>query len=97
MKPYRLKHKPTGLYYTPVKGRYENQSNLSKNGKVYLNKINALTGVGDTIIIYVSIKQYEKMKDVFDKLGAEKSKWNRVYTLRSKKSDFEVEPLDIDE
>lgn len=97
MKPYRLKHKPTGLYYTPVKGRYENQSNLSKKGKVYLNKSNALIGVGDTIVIYVSVKQYESMKDIFDALGIKKCDYNRVYTLRAKKSDFEIEFLDVTE
>lgn len=30
MNPYRIKHKPTGLYYKPSTG-----NNLSKNGKVY--------------------------------------------------------------
>lgn len=33
MKVYRLKHKPTGLYFKP--SRYGSKSNLSKNGKVY--------------------------------------------------------------
>ena len=33
MKPYRIKHIPTGLYYKPANG----QSNLSKKGKVYLS------------------------------------------------------------
>jgi hypothetical protein len=31
MKVYRLKHKPTGLFYTPSKGN----GNLSKRGKLY--------------------------------------------------------------
>lgn len=34
MNIYRLKHKPTGLYYKPVKG---NGSNLSTKGKIYDN------------------------------------------------------------
>ncbi len=33
MKIYRLKHKPTGLYFKP--SRHGSKSNLSKNGKVY--------------------------------------------------------------
>lgn len=32
MKPYKLKHIPTGLYYQPHKHR---GSNLSKKGKIY--------------------------------------------------------------
>ena len=31
-KPYRIKHKASGLYYQPA----NNHSNLSKNGKVYM-------------------------------------------------------------
>jgi len=37
MKPYRLKHKPTGLYYQPGK------NNLSKNGKVYFTARHGLS------------------------------------------------------
>jgi hypothetical protein len=33
---YRIRHIPTGLYYQPVKGRWDGEkSNISKNGKVY--------------------------------------------------------------
>ena len=36
---YRLRHIPTGLFYQPVKGRWQHQAtNLSKRGKVYLTK-----------------------------------------------------------
>lgn len=31
---YRIKHKPTGFYYTPSKG----SGNLSKKGKVYVGR-----------------------------------------------------------
>lgn len=37
MKPYRIKHVPTGLYYKPGK------VNLSKNGKVYTTGVNAFS------------------------------------------------------
>lgn len=33
-KAYRLRHKPTGLYYTPLRGH----GNLSRTGKIYANK-----------------------------------------------------------
>lgn len=36
MKPYRIKHVPTGLYYKPG-----SEVNLTKNGKVYTTAINA--------------------------------------------------------
>ena len=39
MKPYRIKHIPTGLYYKPGK------VNLSKTGKVYQTANNILTYV----------------------------------------------------
>ena len=36
---YKLRHKPTGLFYQPVKGRWaEEKSNLSKRGKIYETK-----------------------------------------------------------
>lgn len=37
MKPYRIKHVPTGLYYKP------GEVNLSKNGKVYTTGVNAFS------------------------------------------------------
>lgn len=39
MKPYRVKHIPTGLYYKPVGSTY---NNLSKSGKIYWTKSNVL-------------------------------------------------------
>lgn len=32
MKMYRIKHKPTGLYFRPLRGKY---SNLDSKGKIY--------------------------------------------------------------
>ena len=89
MELYRLKHKPTGLYYQPVRGKYDNVTNLSKRGKIYQTKANALIGQGDTIVIYISEKQYNAQKELFDSLGADK--YYRRMTLRCKKEDFEVE------
>lgn len=37
MRPYRIKHVPTGLYYKPGK------VNLTKNGKVYTTGVNAFS------------------------------------------------------
>ena len=36
---YKVRHKPTGLFYQPVKGRWsDTKSNLSKKGKIYETK-----------------------------------------------------------
>lgn len=36
---YKVRHKPTGLFYQPVKGRWTgSKSNLSKRGKLYETK-----------------------------------------------------------
>lgn len=40
MKPYKVKHIPTGLYFQPHKHR---GSHLSKNGKIYQTKTNGLS------------------------------------------------------
>lgn len=39
VRPYKLKHKPTGLYYQPKKHR---GSHFSKRGKIYQTKSNIL-------------------------------------------------------
>lgn len=99
MELYKLKHKPTGLYYQPVRGRFNrNKTNLSKRGKVYQTQSNALNGVGDTITINVSEKQYDSNKELFNSLGIYDSNeryygsyHDPEYILRCKKSDFEIE------
>jgi hypothetical protein len=42
MKPYRIKHMPTGLYYKPSNG----MSNLSTKGKVYMTNNCGLSNNG---------------------------------------------------
>lgn len=71
-KPYRLKHKPSGLYFKP--GQY---SGLHPTGKVYLTNGNVLTALNvkeQDLRVYVSSK-YEKYftgsdKDAFTPYGA---------------------------
>lgn len=50
MKPYRLKHVPTGLYFQPT----NNWNNLSKKGKIYTGNSNGLTGYQDTIVLNIN-------------------------------------------
>lgn len=91
MKVYRLKHKPTGLYYQPVRGKYGNQTNLSKRGKVYQTTQNALIGNGDTIIISINEKQYNTQKEIFDAMDIRDGYSNNYKIIRACKSDFEKE------
>lgn len=70
IKPYRLKHKPTGLYYT--------KGTLSEKGKVYTTASNYLTAMGrfdeslgETLTMSVSSKLYSSHKDCIEKLIGE--------------------------
>ena len=51
MKPYKLKHLPTGLYYQPYTYR---GSNLSKKGKIYQGNTHGLSS---------TIKRHKMMPD----------------------------------
>lgn len=57
MKFYKLRHKPTGLFYKPSNFAYGgNKSNLSEKGKVYIKKPSIRNMCG----LYVSHKQIKK-------------------------------------
>jgi len=59
IKCYRIKHKPTGLYFKPSKGG----SNLSTKGKIYPSKP-SLKWAGDTIRIRIRGDEVEKLSKV---------------------------------
>lgn len=66
-KLYRLKHKPTGLYYTP-----NNFGVLSERGKIYQSANNALTHAGPRRVFELHImseKTKEKYLDVLETVG----------------------------
>lgn len=54
MKPYRMKHIPTGMYYQPHKFR---GSNLSQKGKIYQTAVNgvssSISGGHKILMVYV--------------------------------------------
>lgn len=89
---YRLKHVPTGLYYQPIKGKYEYATHLSKKGKIYSTRVNALNG-SHHLVISISKAQYEKNKDLFDRLGAYNSNKNgrKEYKMYCDCNDFQKE------
>lgn len=66
MKPYRIKHIPTGLYYQPSKGG----SNLSTKGKVYLTGSSGLRKEDTRLVCHVAkgssiIKRYGELLDKY--------------------------------
>lgn len=52
-KPYRIKHKASGLYYQPAR----NHSNLGKNGKVYMANNSPLLAMMDMIIYLLVLEK----------------------------------------
>nr|DAS96447.1 MAG TPA: hypothetical protein [Caudoviricetes sp.] len=90
MRPYRIKHKTSGLYYRP----FLNYSNLTKRGKVYISGNNALNyyKCSDSIDIEVRIDTtvYKQNKELF-KDFKEVEPW-KVFK-RVPKSEFEIEIL----
>lgn len=78
--PYRLKHIPTGLYFTPISGG----TNLSKKGKIYTDNRNALKG--KTINIAISNKYLKYLKDDIEVKNIESTNF-----FVANVSDFEKE------
>lgn len=92
MKPYRLKHKATGLYFQPVSGSYNSKTNFSKKkGKVYLSDINVFIGNRPRITLAISLTQYKQFKDIFDSLGATNNTYENNYRIYCTENDFEKE------
>lgn len=87
MKSYRIKHKPTGLYYQPT----VNGNNLSKTGKVYLRNNSVLNGT-DTFI-FISFKETSKRYKEFGKFFSTLKPYHASMTGRVPKTEFEKEEL----
>lgn len=87
MTPYRIKHKPTGLYYQPT----VNGNNLSKKGKVYLTKNNVLNGT-DTFI-FISLNERGRLYKEYEKYFPTLKPDHLYMTGRVSKSEFEIEEL----
>jgi hypothetical protein len=80
---YRLKHIPTGLYFTPAKSG----TNLDKRGKVYLDNRNGLQGHSDgTIQLSICNKYLKYLKE-----DVEVTKTPLTNYIVSQVSDFERE------
>ena len=91
MRPYRIKHIPTGLYFTP--GWY--RTNLSFKGKIYKSKLNVLDYYWYgliPIVIFRNSKVAEVCKKVIPRLSDILSKYDS-YKAVLPASEFELEYL----
>lgn len=96
LKPYRLKHKATGLYYKP------GAVNLSEKGKIYTSPINFKTWLGKEsypITIPRDSRIYEKYKDVLINLETPEDRAFYCYrvtviNISVRAEDFEVEYIE---
>lgn len=85
MKPYRVKHKASGLYYQPT----VNGNNLSKTGKVYFTKNNVLNGTDP--FVYISLNEQGR---IYKEYGKFFPTLKPLYmTCRVPKTEFEKEEL----
>ena len=87
MKPYRIKHKPTGLYYQPT----VNGNNLSKTGKVYLTNNSVLKGTNT--FIFISLNEQSKLYKEYRKCFPTLKPDHLYMTGRVSKTEFEKEEL----
>lgn len=90
MTPYRIKHKPSGLYYQPI----SNGNNLSTNGKVYLTKASPLSQHYGRDYIWIQFNEYSRIYKKYSKFFPG-MKDNGTYGISClvPKSEFEVEYL----
>lgn len=87
MKPYRIKHKLTGLYYQPT----VNGNNLSKTGKVYLTNNNVLNGTDS--FVFISLNEQGKLYKEYGKYFPTLKPYHLYMTGRVDKTEFEKEEL----
>jgi hypothetical protein len=86
MKPYRIKHIPTGLYYKP------GEVNLSKNGKIYQTGANILNYLVDDVVRITCRKDSKIHKDTAKIITWEPYFWTQMIA-RIPKNQFEKEEL----
>lgn len=87
MKLYKLKHLPTGLYFTPSKG----YGNLSTTGKVYINRVPDLKWVESIRIRFYTDSNSEKAKRIaeFFKIDIDNA-YKIDLSVHTQSSDWEI-------
>ena len=92
VKPYRIKHKASGLYYKPS----INHINLSKNGKVYMTNNSPLLANDGYDYIPISVKKCTKIHNILEKslpLKGVECFYGTAVLYKVPKSEFEKEVL----
>tara|TARA_B110000908_G_C10188088_1_gene419056 strand:- start:687 stop:962 length:276 start_codon:yes stop_codon:yes gene_type:complete len=91
MRPYKMKHVPTGYYYQPHKFR---GSHLSKKGKIYQNRVNGISiNTNDEVWVHMHTGTLV-YKDLKDKVALTKSSWSSyTFVLVTRKEDWIKEEL----
>jgi hypothetical protein len=88
MKVYKLKHKPTGLFYTPSKG----SGNLSTKGKIYQKKPDIKWTSTLRIVVKSKIKT-KRNKLLIDFFNLNFNRFNFIWIdeyFNSPKEDWEI-------
>lgn len=91
-RPYRIKHKASGLYYQPSR----NHSNLSMNGKVYMTNNSPLLANDGYDYIPISVKKGTKIHNILEKsmlLKGVEDFYGTSVCYKVPKSEFEKEEL----
>ena len=90
VKPYRLKHKASGLYYQPFNG----STNLGKDGEVWYNDPPLLLAKSP---FYISIRRdssiYKRLRDMLAKYVVSKDDALCATSYWIPKTEFEKEEL----
>lgn len=91
-RPYRIKHKASGLYYKPS----INHINLSKNGKVYMTNNSPLLANDGYDYIPISVKKGTKIHNILEShypLKGVECFYGTAVWYKVPKSEFEKEEL----
>ena len=92
MKPYRVKHKPTGLYFQPCT---YGGSHLSKTGKIYQTKKNGVFMNGRHTSFRIQCTENSQVhKQTKAVIEWEKVSWGyRLLVFNTKLEDWELEEI----
>ena len=92
MKPHKVKHIPTGLYFKP----YGNNSNLSLVGKLYVNNSDPFNVKNGEDSIYIAIRRFHPILNKFPNAFPELkfNEFGNKYCGYIPKSKFEIEYLE---
>lgn len=92
MKVYKIKHIPTGLYFTPSKG----SGNLSINGKVYVSRPNLdwCKTIRVKFHLYKDQKPNKRIKSLLNHFALE-PKYGTLYDQYFKTNQSEWEIIEL--